>query len=246
MRIRFRLLPIVIFLGALTLTLKVGSLWQGVELIGSPPASAAAGLNLHLADPRNDIVLIPATADTNSKSGNAARSVSARGDRRSKRGADVAKATSPAFDPTTATDAELAVLEKLSARRSVLDQRARDLELRENLLKATESRVDSKIAELRRIKQTLKGLLKKYDAEEEAKMRSLVKIYENMKPKSAARIMERLDLKVLLSVVERMREGRTAPILAKMDPAKAKVLTTALAARRTLPKVTSNSQNQVK
>ena len=37
-------------------------------------------------------------------------------------------------------------------------------------------------------------------------------------------------MKVLLDVVERMREAKAAPILAKMAPVKAKEVTTALAA----------------
>lgn len=151
-----------------------------------------------------------------------------------------AKAARPVpkpFDPTKATDAELEVLEKLAARRSSLDQRARDLDMRETLLRATEARIDGKIDELRKIKKTIGGLLKRHDAETEAKMKSLVKIYESMKPKDAARIFEKLDIGVLLDVVERMREARTAPILAKMSAAKAKTVTTALASRRALPKV---------
>ena len=113
--------------------------------------------------------------------------------------------------------------------------------MRETLLRATETRIDGKIDELRKIKKTIEGLLKRHDAETEAKMKSLVKIYESMKPKDAARIFEQLDLKVLLDVVERMREARSAPILAKMSAAKAKTLTTALAARRSLPKIGKNA-----
>jgi flagellar motility protein MotE (MotC chaperone) len=57
-----------------------------------------------------------------------------------------------------------------------------------------------------------------------------------MKPKDAARILERLELPILLDVLERMREAKVAPILADMDPAKAKTVTAALAERRNLPR----------
>jgi flagellar motility protein MotE (MotC chaperone) len=56
-----------------------------------------------------------------------------------------------------------------------------------------------------------------------------------MKPKSAARIFEELDLDVLLPVIERMKERKIAPILAKMNAEKAKTITTELAQRRRLP-----------
>jgi flagellar motility protein MotE (MotC chaperone) len=140
------------------------------------------------------------------------------------------------FDPLTATDAEIELLGKLAKRREELERRSADLDLRENLLKATERRLDEKVAELRSIKATIEELLKKHEAENEAKLKSLVKIYENMKPKDAARIFERLELPILLDVVERMREAKTAPILADMEPAKAKTVTAALAERRSLPK----------
>ena len=63
-----------------------------------------------------------------------------------------------------------------------------------------------------------------------------MKIYENMKPKDAARIFEQLEIDVLLLIAERMREARIAPILAKMSPAKAKAITVELATRRPIPK----------
>ena len=56
-----------------------------------------------------------------------------------------------------------------------------------------------------------------------------------MKPKDAARIFDELDMVVLLPVVERMKERVTAPILAKMNAAKARAITEELASRRDLP-----------
>src|SRR3546814_19626533 len=63
---------------------------------------------------------------------------------------------------------------------------------------------------------------------------SLVKIYESMKPKDAARIFEHLDMEVLLEVVERMKERKTAPILAELDPERASTVTLELAKLREL------------
>ena len=68
-----------------------------------------------------------------------------------------------------------------------------------------------------------------------AKVASLVRIYENMKPKDAARIFEELDMDTLLLVAERMKERSLAPIMANMDPGKARDVTVDLARRRQLP-----------
>ena len=78
--------------------------------------------------------------------------------------------------------------------------------MRENLLAATEKRLNSKLAELNGLKKRIQELLKKHDKQQEAKLKSLVKIYETMKPKDAARIFEQLEMPVLLDVVERMRD----------------------------------------
>ncbi len=68
--------------------------------------------------------------------------------------------------------------------------------------------------------------------EEDARLRSLVRIYEAMKPKEAAQILQRLDMDVLLGVVERMKDAKVAPILANMDPERAQTITALLADRR--------------
>ena len=70
-------------------------------------------------------------------------------------------------------------------------------------------------------------------------MKSLVKVYENMKPKDAARIFEKLDMPVLLQVVERMKEQKLAAVLAEMDPGKAKSVTIELATQHQLPAKTT-------
>ncbi len=137
--------------------------------------------------------------------------------------------------PADFTQAELEVLQSLVKRREELEARQGEIEMQANLLDAAEKRIDDKIAELERLEATMQGLLERYDEEEEAKMKSLVKIYENMKPKDAARIFQELDMEVLLGVAERMREAKMAPILAQMDPSKAKAITVELVTRRPLP-----------
>ena len=88
---------------------------------------------------------------------------------------------------------------------------------------------------MKTLQNTIEGLLRQYNYQEDNKMRSLVKIYENMKPKEAAKIFEQLDMNILLEVIERMKEQRVAPIMAEMDPSKAKAVTAELAQRRQIP-----------
>lgn len=145
------------------------------------------------------------------------------------------QAVSAMAEQANLTPSEMDVLQRLSDRRSQLDSREGDIERREALLKAAESQIERKIVEMRTLQNTIEGLLRQYNEQEDNKMRSLVKIYENMKPKDAAKIFEQLDMPILLEVVERMKEQLVAPILAEMDPSKARVLTSELANRRQIP-----------
>ena len=150
---------------------------------------------------------------------------------------DAAKAGAPMAEAPQGSpedemsDAELATLQELAQRREQLDAREKELDTRAGLLAAGQKRVDEKIAELKELQATLQGLLKTYDEQETAKLKSLVKIYENMKPKDAAPIFEQLDMDTLLDIIERMSERKVAPVLAKMNPAKAKEVTDELARR---------------
>ncbi len=82
------------------------------------------------------------------------------------------------------------------------------------------------------LQATLGRLMKANDEQQQTKLRSLVKIYENMKPKDAARIFEELDMDTLLPVAERMSERKLAPVMAEMNLAKAKDITQELAKLR--------------
>ncbi|WP_339712815.1 hypothetical protein [uncultured Sneathiella sp.] len=133
------------------------------------------------------------------------------------------------------SQAEIAVLERLVDRRAELDRQQQELEMRDNLLKATETRIDEKIAKLKEMEGTLEDLLKLHDEQEKAQMESLVKIYEKMKPKDAARIFNNLEMDILIDVASNIKESKMAPILASMSSDRANKLTVELATRRQLP-----------
>ena len=99
-------------------------------------------------------------------------------------------------------------------------------------MRAAEARLDQKLRQMKDLEGTLARMIKVDDEQQQAKLRSLVKIYENMKPKDAARIFEELDMDTLLPVAERMNERKLAPVMAEMNPAKAKEITQELSKRR--------------
>ena len=139
------------------------------------------------------------------------------------------------IDELKISESELAVLQKLSQRRKELEERAKKLDMREALISASEQRLEQKNNELKALKALVEQSIKQRTEEQEKQMRSLVKMYEAMKPKDAAQIFEELDIDVLLEVVARMNERKVAPVLGLMTPSRAKEVTVELADRQKLP-----------
>jgi len=140
-------------------------------------------------------------------------------------------------DPLLLSPAEIEVLQELSARRAQLDRRAGDLDQQQIVMQAAEKRIDEKIAKLEALQKGIQSTVDKQNAADDARTQSLVKIYETMKPADAAQILSQLDMPILLQMLSRMKEAKTAPILAAMDPTKAEAITTAMAKRQNPPSV---------
>lgn len=207
-----RLLPVLVVASVLLLTVRVGELTTGFEIGGTTVA---------LAEPKSPDK--SETLEIAASDGDHAAATSA--------------ATSPeeddSFDPVTRfTDEELEILQELSKRRVELVKREEEIEARSRLLDAAEARIDTQIAELQKLRTTIESLVREYDAQESAELESVVKIYETMKPKDAARILGELNMPILLGIMERMKERKTAPILAAMDNKRARAVTAELARRK--------------
>jgi flagellar motility protein MotE (MotC chaperone) len=239
---RPRILPVLILVATLTLGVRVGEIWQGFGGIAAADPDAASGADF-VGDPFASLQLAQATpaADADGAAPDAegpdgAADAGQAGETPSgPTGQDGARDLLAAADPLDMTEAEIELLQQLAKRREKLDQRAQTLDRRENLVKAAEKRLDQKVGEMERLRAEIEDLLVKYDEQESKQLARLVNIYEKMKPKDAARIFEDLDRDVLLKVVERMNERKTAPILAEMRPDKAQQLTLELAEREDLP-----------
>ena len=132
------------------------------------------------------------------------------------------------------TESEKQLLEKLATRRAELDARQSDLDMKESLLDASSKKLDEKLAQLTQLKSDTETLLKTYNDHEDVKIKSMVKIYENMKPAAAAQIFGEMDMDVVLEIVDKMAEKKVSPVLAAMDPKKAEKLTEDLVKKRSL------------
>jgi flagellar motility protein MotE (MotC chaperone) len=148
----------------------------------------------------------------------------------------------PAADDThSESAAEIDVLSSLAKRRTTLDARETDIEMRSQVLAAAEARVDGKITTLKKLQDQIGTLLVQRDAEEQKQLASLVKTYSAMKSKDAARIFNNLSEDVLVAVAQQMKSDVLAPILASMSADNAQKLTLKLANRLKLPETAAQA-----
>ncbi len=138
-------------------------------------------------------------------------------------------------DNQMSSAAEVDVLTSLAKRRAALDAREAQIQIQATVLAATETRVDSKINQLKALQGQIAALLTQRDAAQDKQVAALVKTYSAMKPKDAARIFESLDQSVLVPVAQDMKSDVMAPILAAMSPDAAQKLTLKLANKLALP-----------
>jgi flagellar motility protein MotE (MotC chaperone) len=221
---RVRLLPVLIGAAGVLFALRLGAMASGAE---QGPADENAATE-HSAEPGD--LPEPLSAPV--------KATVAEGETHAPEPAATASgsAHSPVLVNQAQTKGEAEVLQNLGQRRVALDARERDLALREQLMGATEKRVSEHLAELRSLEAKLGAMLAERDAAEEAQLASLVKTYENMKAADAAKIFNKLDRQVMLSLAQRMKPAKISGIMAAMDAARAQDLTVMLALRLHLPK----------
>ena len=131
------------------------------------------------------------------------------------------------------SEPERAILLALRRRRAALDDRAHDLDAREGDINAADHRLEDRVQQLSKLQAKLEALESSRQKHADENWTGLVKVYEAMKPREAASIFDSLDMQVLLQVIDRMQDRRAAPVLAAMQPDRARLVTQMLAEMRT-------------
>ena len=231
---RFKVLPLLVLVASLSFGVRFSEFVAGVSDISGSANAQSQQEPANKNDP--DKIMSPdaATPDAESK-----RSPTER--------PNIEGANSEKIEWRDSGEAELEyssikveLFEDLKNRRKQLEEQKRELSVREALLQTAEQELDQKYKELLSLKEEIEGLLVQQTEAEQKRITSLVKIYEGMKPKDAARIFNTLDLDILLSVVSRMSERKSAPIIASMSPDRARTLTIMLAEQKTLTDISTN------
>jgi flagellar motility protein MotE (MotC chaperone) len=153
-----------------------------------------------------------------------------------------------------ASETERALMLRLQERREALEKRDQEMDLREGLMAAAEKRLEERIKDLEKAESAADGGDMGAPAPSPTAagtpaapgqpaaastpskrgprqaIRTLVTVYETMRPKEAARVFETLDQKVLVEVVRQMNPRKMAEVMAAMSPEAAARLTVSLAA----------------
>lgn len=257
-----RLLPLVIIaIGALFALKGIGLFFGETHLIGGGgPAMAQdagaqdagaqdAGGQEDPATAKDDTAATGETAENDQPAG--AEGADAAGaavdgqqatdgepEQNTKKSAAEAKADEPSFLERVLggeSRSRDAVLERLAERRKELEDREKEIDLRENLLKATEQRVEQRIGELKELEARLSAVDDQRAEEDTERLKNVVTMYESMKPKDAARIFNRLDMSVVVDVASKMSARQMALVLAEMESEVAQRLTLELSAKPVQP-----------
>src|SRR5215470_17312622 len=178
-RATMRFLPVLMLVLLAVLPAYVGSLWTGVSSLAlASDAAPAAG---HDAPAE----AAPATPGEHAP---AAETTAPTGTNAAHKDAASTPAADSSFDPLTLTKSEIDVLRQLAKRRDELDARAKALDDREALLKATEAKIAQQAKQMQQLKAEYEQMKTARDDAAEANLRRLVTVYESMKPEEAARI----------------------------------------------------------
>jgi flagellar motility protein MotE (MotC chaperone) len=144
---------------------------------------------------------------------------------------EMAKADTSMHEPQAVSASERAILERLQARRQELEARAREIDIRESLLKAAEKRAEGRVEELKAIESRITGATAQKADEEAARFKGIITMYEGMKPKDAAKVFDRLEMPVLFEIASQIAPRKMSDILGLMSPEAAERLTVEMARR---------------
>lgn len=227
---KLRLLPGVIFVAVLMLGVRTGELVRDFDEGGFVAVGATTRAQDGQPDPSPQIPAPDATPETPV---DVAMTSPETGLEAEETEGPAEAAPFELGDELSRSEREL--LRDLSERRQSLEERAQTLDEREALLTVAERRLEEKMAELEAVRGQIQEMLGTLDEQQESQFQSLVGIYENMRPADAAVIFNGLDIDVLINVLDRMREQKSAAIMAGMNPDRARQVTAELAQRQTLP-----------
>lgn len=114
---------------------------------------------------------------------------------------------------------------KLRERKLELDKREKDLAKLEEELHQQKGEIEKRIQELSKMRQNIAKVLESKVEVDEEKITKLVDFYSNMKPNSAAQVIQDMDEDLAVEILGKMKKKSAANIMNLLKPEKAQKLT---------------------
>lgn len=144
----------------------------------------------------------------------------------------MAQSTAIASGPpnvVTKTDAEKAAedgkntidIKFLIRKKTELEQEERRLAKKEAELKAIQEDINEKIRKLTLLRDEIRAEIDRKTAAEDQKFKHLIKVFSAMKPQNAADLIEKLDKKLAIALLSKMKGDSVGQILSYVDIDKA-------------------------
>jgi flagellar motility protein MotE (MotC chaperone) len=138
-------------------------------------------------------------------------------------------------------------------RKKALDQKEEELKAWETEIQTQKSELDTKIAEIQKIRKDISAQLEERVKADQGKIDTLVQVYTQMKPSQAAKVFETLDEDLAVDILTKMKKKSAADILNLLKADKAQLLSEKFAGYARKPAAAAkntntngNSNNQTK
>jgi len=131
----------------------------------------------------------------------------------------------------SSTSSSAETLAHLEQRELELQRKEQHLQAQEKHLQQMQQEVEQKLQELIVIQKEIQSFRSEKADNKNASIRSLAQIYGTMKPKEAAKLLENMDEKLVVSLLSTMKANEAAEVLSAMDFKKAAKISEALTQR---------------
>ncbi|WP_457571802.1 MotE family protein [Desulfovulcanus sp.] len=109
----------------------------------------------------------------------------------------------------------------ISAELKRLKDKEKELAQKEQSLKLLEKELNARLEQLQKIEASLKKMLEEANVLKDKKIRHLVDMYANMKPKQAAQVLSTVDEDLAVKILSGMRGRKAGEILSYVEAKKA-------------------------
>ncbi len=101
--------------------------------------------------------------------------------------------------------------------RNSLEQKENELKRQEQELLTLQQQMQSRLDELKKVESNVQGMLNEATTEQDDKIKHLVAVYANMKPKRAAQVLATLDEKISVKILAGLKADQAGDILTYME-----------------------------